>query len=331
MKKLAGLFLALVLLVSALSALADGQNGGASYSLGGEWSVSDIRWGERRTPVSVYQMNVQFNMSGYQFVLVIPAYDTDDGDVLTGYMTPINGNSYKASVANANGRYELTFVLNGNQMTVMILKNGRVYALFTFISSRIPVRPTAAPTQYYPYWPTERPTQRPYQPTPTPVPLGRVVTPYRWDTQFVLGMSKYSEKMDRSATLPNMYDDDPWTFYSWTVWTSDRSDNLPEFTAYFDGRTISSVAIRNGNARSSSSYYDNARPRRLKLVIYYGSQQAQTTITLPDHWSRDYQVFGLGDTYQDVTRIELWLDGFATGRTDDGLYCCCVSDIQFCQ
>lgn len=323
MKRITSLMLALILLICAASAFADGQN---NYSLGSEWSVTDIRWGDRRTPVSVYQMNVQFSRNGNQFMLDIPAYDADDGDVLTGYMTAINGNSYRASVVSANGRYELTFVLNGNQMTVMVLKNGKTYALFTFVSSRIPVVPTRTPEPYYPDWPTARPTARP---TAVPVPKGRVVEPYLWDTQFVLGMSKYSEKMDRTATLPNLYDDDAWTYYEWTYWSSDRSDDLPEFTACFDQKTVSAIGIRNGNARSSAAYYDNARSREWRLVIYAGGQRFETTVSLSDHWSTDYQVFSLGGTYHNVTRIELWLTGIVKGGADGSTYNCCVSDIEF--
>lgn len=328
MKKITAFLLALALLFCAVSASADGQSPAAS-PLEGAWNITEIRMGARRTLVSPSQMAVQLSVTGNWFSLALLPVQ-GDSHVLEGNISPVNKNTYHAASQDADGTYDLTFVLNGNKLTLMVLQNGSVFAYLVFTPERGYVLPTATPVPAYVptaapwYWPTP-------EPWVDPTPVGWAVAPYHWSTRFVLGMSKYSAKVDQSATLYRMYDDDPQTFYHWTIWSSDRSSEIPEFTAYFNRAAISAFGIRNGNLQSVEDYTANARPRTLKLDIYYGGRHAVESITIPDRYETDYQVFPLRETYYDVSRIEIWLQGFTKGDTKDGIYCCTITDVQFYQ
>lgn len=334
MKKITAFLLALLL--CAVSALADGQSPAAS-PLEGTWNISEIRMGVRRTLVSPSRMAVELSVAGSRFSLALLPVQ-GDSRVLEGSIAPVNKNTYHAAAQDADGIYDLTFVLNGNKLTLMVLQNGSTFAFLVFTPEKGYILPTATPV-YAPtaapwYWPTATPAPW-YWPTPEPwvdpTPVGWPVAPYHWSTRFVLGMSKYSEKVDRSATLYRLYDDDPRTFYHWTIWSSDRSSEIPEFTAYFSRASISAFGIRNGNLLSEADYFGNARPRTLKLDIYYGGRHAVESISIPDQYMNDYQVFPLRETYYDVSRIEIWMQGFTKGDTKDGIYCCTITDVQFYQ
>ena len=166
----------------------------------------------------------------------------------------------------------------------------------------------------------------------------RVVTPCSWDTQFKPGTATAicEGKIDNEnkyVRLPNLCDNNASTSFWWLIWKSERTDSVPEITAYFDNDTVSSVGIRNGNTNSQFDYYKYARVRRFKIRIFYGSGYYQDTyITMNDNYSRDYQKFNLGGTYSNVTRIEFYLDGganegFYSGNSET--YYIHIADMQF--
>ena len=155
------------------------------------------------------------------------------------------------------------------------------------------------------------------EPVTPPQQTGYTVRPYQWDTQFRKGnLSPYNDK--RYLRLGNIDDDDYMTSFDWLVWSGDRTDDIPELTAYFRGDTVSSVGIRNGYLRSESEYYLYARASGLIVKIYdrYGGQYS-ARLSIPDEYTTDYRVFSLGRTYTNVTRIEFWLDTYRSNQSAD--------------
>lgn len=166
-----------------------------------------------------------------------------------------------------------------------------------------------------------------------------LVFPAGWDTQFkpstatAVCEGKISNE-GRYANLYNLADNDPSTTFWWLIWRSERTDNVPEITAFFHGDTIGAVAVRPGNLTSSSAYYRYARPCRFRLRLYLTSGGATDTwISFPDRYSLDYAVCSLPcGPIANVSRVEFFLDGganeaFYTGSEET--YYIHVADIQF--
>ena len=329
MKRGIALFIVLALTVSLVPAMADGQG-----PQSGEWVLTQIYWGERRTPMRVVGADVTLSMDGKQFDLYFHLPEVGESDSLSGTMWQVNGNTCQA-VVYGSGRYDLTFVQNAGVLTLLMERDGGVLAFFLFTLRggyatptpfpvpqpviRIPT-PTPAPAPTYAPWPV---------PTAAPGLAGRVVMPYAWDTQFKLGMSTYTATIDRSWMLPNLYDDNPQTNFSWTVWMSDQNNGKPHFTAYFNRNTVSQFGIRNGNVRSYNEYSANARPRQLRLVIYHDGGYTEKNLSIPDNCTTSYQLFPLGAQFRGVTRIDIFMTGYVVGGTQDGKYACHITDIQF--
>ena len=160
-----------------------------------------------------------------------------------------------------------------------------------------------------------------------------VVTPTLWDTQFKPGTATAKSgdvisNDDRIKNLPYLYDDNPDTSFFWLVWQSEWKDDIPELTAYFNGDTVSSIGIRNGKATGFSGFAKYARATSLRIVVYDNSGRSySTSIQLNDYYQRDYRVFSLGGTYQDVNRVEIFLLNYKPGDTEKNYIH--ISDIQF--
>ena len=168
--------------------------------------------------------------------------------------------------------------------------------------------------------------------------MGTIVAPYQWDTQFKPGTATATSdgnvsNGDRYKLLPYLSDNNVSTSFWWLIWRSERTDSIPEITAFFSGETINSIGIRNGNLRSSYTYYQYARVAQLRVKIFQTNGCVfETTIHLADMYSTDYQVCYLGSTYSDVSRVELFLDGgdqagFYAGNEET--YYIHIADLQF--
>lgn len=161
-----------------------------------------------------------------------------------------------------------------------------------------------------------------------------VAYPTSWDTQFKPGTAREGNGNENQVTmLPNIADDNAGTVFGWIWWSSEsdpeKDTKYPELTAYFDSATVSSIGIRNGNQSSAEKTYKQyARPKRFFVKIYDNSGNLyEYTMNIPDQYSGDYQVFPLGQTYYDVSRIEFWLAGYYNGSgSAHVLY---IADIQF--
>lgn len=108
---------------------------------------------------------------------------------------------------------------------------------------------------------------------------------------------------------------------------------MPEITAFFSASTISSIGIRNEILQNSYTYYQYARVAQFRVKIYLTNGNVyETTVRFPDIYSTDYQLRYLGNTYSDVSKIELYLDGgdqagFYSGNKET--YYIHITDMQF--
>ena len=157
------------------------------------------------------------------------------------------------------------------------------------------------------------------------------VTPARWDTQFKPGTATASNgsNADRVRKLPNLYDENPDTSFFWLVWKSEWKDEVPEITAYFNGDTVSSIGIVNGNAKDAARFAKYARATCYTARVYStdGTLLSQTSIDLPDSFTRDYRVYSLGGTFGNVDRVELYLVSYKVGNTEQNVIH--ISEMQF--
>ena len=152
------------------------------------------------------------------------------------------------------------------------------------------------------------------------------VNPYYWDTRFKEGTSQKNAKW--GAQLPNLYDNNRYTTFKWTVWTSEWNDGIPEITAYFNGDTVGAIGIRNGDATSEETFLDCARASQWRIRVWnrYGQYQ-DTLVNMSRNYTADYQVFSLNQTYTNVERVEIFMTKYTKGsRYTNGLY---VSDMMF--
>ena len=124
------------------------------------------------------------------------------------------------------------------------------------------------------------------------------------------------------------------TPYVWLIYSSERTDNIPELTACFPGSTIRKIGIRNGCLKNSTDYYRYARIKKLKVLLYDSIGNVFTEwISLPDIYSTEYYVKPLSRSYTDILRVEFWLESFYYKENEDNghKYLLYVSDIQFWQ
>ena len=184
--------------------------------------------------------------------------------------------------------------------------------------------------------PTYAPVTPPTSPPASPGSL--IIAPVSWDTQFKPGTATAPDGKGDNANvytrLGNLADNNLATSLSWLVYTSERIDEIPELTAYFNRSTIGAIGIRNGRLTSEADYKRYARLARLRLrVTLDNGAKYEQWIYLPDVFTLDYQVFPLNQVYTGVVSIELFEDGgggqgFYVG-TDTTAFTIHVSDIRF--
>ena len=166
----------------------------------------------------------------------------------------------------------------------------------------------------------------PATPKPQPDTGRREVKPYKWDTQYKEGTS--TKNATRGKLLPNLYDDNKDTTFQWTVWRSEWKDDIPEFTAYFNGETVGAVAFRNGDASSARNFTKHAHATQWRVRVWnrYGQYQ-DTVVNLSGVYNADYQIKPLKQKVTDVERVELFLLKYKTGTAAaNGIY---ISDLKF--
>ena len=166
----------------------------------------------------------------------------------------------------------------------------------------------------------------------------QAVTTYRWDTQFRPGIATAPDGRGDNAnvylSLDNLHDNNPNTSLSWLLYVSERTDGIPEFTVGFSNASISAIGVRNGKTTSERDYRTFARLASIHLRIHTTTGDTLNTwVTLPDEYHADYQVLPLEKTYNNVSSIELWIEGGANQGFYMGegeyAYTIHVTDIQF--
>ncbi|MBP5169667.1 MAG: hypothetical protein ILP14_10785 [Oscillospiraceae bacterium] len=168
---------------------------------------------------------------------------------------------------------------------------------------------------------------KPYNPGQS----GTLITPYMWETQFNPLDAISSYNTERYKRLPNIGDNNYATTYEWLIVSTEMQDSIPELTAWFYGNSVNSIGIRNGNLKDATEYFYYSRATSFTLKIYYNGTMDTVMIEIPDRYTTDYQVFLLGKTYENVSRIEFWLTNFNfdPNNTRAGKYLLYMADIQF--
>ena len=93
-----------------------------------------------------------------------------------------------------------------------------------------------------------------------------MVYPTEWDTQFRPGLTEKEYNLERYKDLRYVGDDNYGTPYVWLIYSSERSDSIPELTAFFPGSTISEIGVRNGCLKNATDYFRYARIQELYLL-----------------------------------------------------------------
>lgn len=192
--------------------------------------------------------------------------------------------------------------------------------------SNSPIQDTTPPPTV-----TPRNTQTTPPPKPiTPVPSGQMVYPYSWDTQFKSGTTTAGDGMNKNQYryLNNLSDGNSSTTFWWVIWKSERTDSIPEITAYFNNSTIKTVGIWNGNP---NNYYGCARVKCLRAEIYTSNGYAGTEYLYFSD-SSSFQRTSFNRSYSNVQRIEFYLNGGANEGFYEGSserYYIHIADMQF--
>ncbi len=225
-------------------------------------------------------------------------------------------------------------VLSGAQYVVFNSSTGKCNpSKLEYRYSKISTKPTATPTPK-PVKPTATPKPGPDSQIVPVTPIEGYVNPIGWDTQFRVGVTTKGANEQCYTRLPNLSDNVSNTRFFWINWTSERTDNIPDLSAFFDNATISGIKTRNGNVMGREYYEGNARVKMWRLVITYGGKTEEIRLTIPDSYSADLREFGFGKTYKKVTRIDFYVgdsevEGYYAGNFDSSRNNITISDLLF--
>lgn len=239
-----------------------------------------------------------------------------------------------------NTMYQVTVDAGGNASLPYLVFLYRAASAVTQGPTRVPMvtlvpQATKAPFYTAPAMITLAPqaTKAPVFTMPAMVTLapqaGNVVMPVSYDTQFKPGTAVI-DNQERYVDMPYLLDNDINTRFTWLMYKSERTDDIPEFTFFFDGKTISGVGIRNGNLRSYDDFIQRARYGDIDFVVYdsQGNHWTESIHLDPDNYTTNYQIFQFSHAYSDVQRIEFWHKKIRVGESSNQ-YVLCLTDLQF--
>ena len=234
--------------------------------------------------------------------ITVRQVDVDTGAVLSTRYETLSVGTHTVSAGSTPSGYT---IYSSSSVSVTVYSDGTVSkGLVTFqYKKKDPVTPT------------------PYNP---PTPAANQVIPTGWDTQFG-PTSTYNEKLpDR---LYRMYDGDPSTYISYIMWGGERDDDIPEFTAFFDGATISTIGVINGLTNSTRNERV-AKPSDTTIKIYSDEGVTVKVIQFDRGGSSTMRQYSLEGTYHNVTKIELYCRHTWLGQGDD-MYNVHITEIAF--
>ena len=145
-----------------------------------------------------------------------------------------------------------------------------------------------------------------------------------WDTQF---KPETSDKNNKINQLSRLSDNNPFTVFNYTQWNSERTDTIPELTAYTGRTSIGSIGLRNGDVNESNDYYDNARLKEFRIVVYCSSGVFEQSFDVPDYYCTDYQIFPLDRICHNVSQVDIYLCNCYQGSRNT--WNVCISDLVF--
>ena len=235
--------------------------------------------------------------------ITVRQVDVDTGAVLSTRYETLSVGTHTVSAGSTPSGYQ---AYSSTSTTVTVYSDGTAsQGLVTFqYRKKAPVTPT------------------PYNP---PAPVGNQVVPTGWDTQFGPG-STYNE--DVPNVLHRMYDGDPSTYIKYVMWNGEKEDDTPEFTAYFDGATVSEIGVINGLANSSRNA-GVAKISSITAKIYSDEGTSVQVINMKDRGGRSTMThYSLGATYHNVTKIEIYCRHIWVGQGDTK-YEVHITDIAF--
>ena len=150
--------------------------------------------------------------------------------------------------------------------------------------------------------------------TPVPVtPTEGQVIPASWDTQFKDG----SASPRSISTLPRICDGDFGRSFYYTMWSSEKADDIPEITVVFNAEAnVGTLAMANGDLSSNSNYYNKGRPKRLRVVIYSDEGVNTKTFDISNIWDKRLVPYSFGTVYHNVTKIEIFIPNITMGEKD---------------
>lgn len=138
------------------------------------------------------------------------------------------------------------------------------------------------------------------------------VEPMFYDTQF--SEEEGSTNPGAKRKLSHLNDNNLNTSFSYTIWYSERQDNYAEVYGFFDNVQISNFCIINGDVTSCEAYNKVARAHEIMIRLYCNSGVYYINLDIPDTYSKEFQVFSLGNTFYDVYQVDVLINSFYQGQ-----------------
>ena len=227
--------------------------------------------------------------------ITVQQVDVDTGAVLSTRYETLSVGTHTVSAGSTPSGYR---AYSSTTASVTVYADGTVSRGLVAFQYR--KQNPVTPTPYNPPAPT------PYDP---PTPAANQVMPTGWDTQFGPG----SKNEDGINQLYKLYDQDPYTSFSYIYWQSEYSDDIPEFTAYFNAATVSYLGMINGMTDWSTNVR-YGRCSNLVVKIYSDEGTIVKTIDTNAGGTPEMKQYYLGATYHNVTKIEIFVRGIYGGQ-----------------
>ena len=161
--------------------------------------------------------------------------------------------------------------------------------------------------------------------------------PYHWEAQ----LRNNGDEM--TWRIKDLFDGVRSTRMEHLCWHDESLDDIPEISFYFSGVTIKDIWIRNRYDDTDEEYVQYARPYRLEITVWTGSDTEPygpyiftkmsdecNPEALNQDWMNSYRRLALPETFENVTRVDLWIKGWHKGNDlYKTKYTMMISDMAF--